>query len=122
VPLVHEGLGEGWDLVNLGHSGDTSAALIGHGHLEQAVDEIESRRKGDDPANDVKLVTLEIGGNDLLNMFLDLVLPGRRLSLTESPARPECAGPCESRWTGSGRTWRRRWTAHRGGPGAAKSW
>ena len=35
-------------------------------------------------------------------MFLDLVLPGRRLSLTESPARPECVGPLRQSLDGFG--------------------
>jgi lysophospholipase L1-like esterase len=92
VPLVHSGLGEGWELVNLGESGDTSGQLIGHGHLDQAIARIERGRADDDPTNDVNLVTLEIGGNDLLNLFFDLVLPGICPSLAESLERPACVG------------------------------
>ncbi|MEX0801471.1 MAG: GDSL-type esterase/lipase family protein [Dehalococcoidia bacterium] len=90
VPLVHDGLGEGWDLVNLGEAGDTSAQLIGHGHLDEAIALIEAGKSDDDPDNDVNLVTLEIGGNDLLNLFFDLVLPGACPSLVESLERPQC--------------------------------
>jgi lysophospholipase L1-like esterase len=76
VPLVHEHLGDGFQLLNLGHSGDTSEQLIDHGHLDEAVAEIGQRNGDDDPDNDVKLVTLEIGGNDLLNLYFDLVGSG----------------------------------------------
>ena len=76
VPLVHESLPPETGLLNLGHSGDTSAQLMQHGHLDWALSEI-TRRNGDgDPGNDVVLVTLEIGGNDLLDLFFDYVVPG----------------------------------------------
>lgn len=90
VPLVHEGLGDGFELLNLGHSGDTSRDLIDHGHLDEAILEVNERNSDDDPDNDVKLVTLEIGGNDLLELFFNLVLPGTCPSVTESLARPQC--------------------------------
>src|SRR3972149_9790532 len=84
VPLVRDGLPGEFELLNLGESGDTSADLIGHGHLDTAVNEMKQRRGDDDPDNDVKLVTLEIGGNDLLNIFFDLVLPGTCPSTKEA--------------------------------------
>src|SRR3990172_11352197 len=61
VSLVTNRLPREIEVLNLGESGDTSFDLRGHGHLGQAVDEIERRRADDDPDNDVKLVTLEIG-------------------------------------------------------------
>ena len=90
VSLVANRLPGEFELLNLGESGDTSADLIEHGHLDQAVGEIEQRRGDDDPDNDVKLVTLEIGGNDLLNIFFDLVLPGTCPSLKEALAEQAC--------------------------------
>jgi lysophospholipase L1-like esterase len=90
VSLVHEGLGEGVDLLNLGHSGDTSSDLLDHGHLEQAVAEVGQRNSDDDPNNDVKLVTLEIGGNDLLRLYPSLVLTGTCPLLRRALDRPQC--------------------------------
>lgn len=95
VPLVHDGLGEGWELRNLGHSGDTSSQLHRHGHLDEAISLIEERRSDDDPSNDVGLVTLEIGGNDLLDLLFGLVLPGVCPTLEESLDREECVGTLE---------------------------
>jgi len=57
---------------------DAAAALVGY------------RNGDDDPDNDAKLVTLEIGGNDLLNLFDDLVLSGTCPGLKEFLAEPEC--------------------------------
>jgi lysophospholipase L1-like esterase len=81
VPLFYEYLQGALDipdlaLVNLGHGGDTSADLIEHGHLAKAVDEIRARNFDESPDNDVEVVTLDIGGNDLLGLFFALVIPG----------------------------------------------
>ena len=81
VPLFHEYLQEALDipdlaLMNLGHGGDTSADLIEHGHLAKAIDEIRVRNFDESPDNDVEVVTLDIGGNDLLGLFFSLVIPG----------------------------------------------
>ena len=48
------------------------------------------RNGDDDPDNDAKLVTLEVGGNNLLNLFYDLVLSGTCPGLEEFLAEPEC--------------------------------
>lgn len=90
VPLVREGLGDAFELVNLGHSGDTSEELLGHGHLDEALMLIEELNGDGDAANDVRLVTLEIGGNDLLDVYFSLVLTGRCPALRQSLARPMC--------------------------------
>ncbi len=90
VPLVHASLPAGTGLLNLGHSGDDSDEIQRHGHLEQAVVEITSRNGDSDPGNDVVLVTLEIGGNDLLDLFFDYVVPGKCPTLVESLQRQEC--------------------------------
>jgi len=96
VPLVHEHLGDGFQLLNLGHSGDTSDQLLSHGHLDQAIAEIVQRKGDNDPNNDVKLVTLEIGGNDLLNLYFRLVIPGTCPTVQESLQKPECWGALRS--------------------------
>lgn len=93
VPLVHESLGPGYELLNLGHSGDTSQKLLDHGHLEQAVNEITRRHSDSDPNNDVKLVTLEIGGNDLLALNISLVVSGTCPDLQAALQKRECREP-----------------------------
>ncbi len=70
VPLVHGGLPGRYVLQNLGHSGDTSQQLLDHGHLDDAIAEIVA----DD--EDVRLLTLEIGGNDLLRLYSSFVITG----------------------------------------------
>ena len=90
VPLVWKTLPEGTGLLNLGHSGDTSQDLISGGNLDRAAAEIEKRNRDDNKANDVTLLTLEIGGNDLLNLFSSLVATGKCPNLQEGLQRPEC--------------------------------
>ncbi len=90
VRLVHEGLGEGFELMNLGHSGDTSNDLLHHGHLDEAVAEVEGRKRDDDRNNDVMLVTLEIGGNDLLRLAPSLILTDTCTSVERALERPQC--------------------------------
>ena len=96
VPLVHESLGEGYELLNLGHSGDTSQQLLDHGHLDDAVAEIVERNGADDADNDVGLVTLEIGGNDLLRLYFSLVVTGACADVETSITKPECTEPLRS--------------------------
>jgi lysophospholipase L1-like esterase len=96
VPLVHEGLGPEFALLNLGIAGDTSTQMLEEGTLERAITEIEQRNHDDDEGNDVEVVTLEIGGNDLLDIFFDLVLPGRCPNVTQGLERPECVNALRS--------------------------
>lgn len=96
VPLFHEYLREALEipelaLMNLGNGGDTSAELIEHGHLAEAVDEIRARNFDESLDNDVQVVTLDIGGNDLLDLFSTLVMSGTCPDLETSLAKPECA-------------------------------
>lgn len=93
VPLVHESLDGGPALLNLGHSGDTSDDLLAHGHLDDAVAEIERRNGDDNTDNDVTLVTLEIGGNDLLRLYFTLVITGRCPDVESSINDPACTEP-----------------------------
>jgi lysophospholipase L1-like esterase len=90
VGLVHDALGPEFALLNLGIAGDTSRELIEEGPLDRAIAEIEQRNYDDNADNDVTVVTLEIGGNDLLDLFFDLVLPGRCPSVSQGLERPEC--------------------------------
>lgn len=90
VPLVHKGLGERWQLINFGRIGDTSDDLLSRGFLDATIALIQYRNGDDDPDNDAKLVTLGIGGNDILAMFDTLILSGVCPSVEETLAKPEC--------------------------------
>jgi lysophospholipase L1-like esterase len=97
VPQFHEYLRQALGapdlaLMNLGHGGDTSADLIEHGHLAEAVSEIRARDFDESPDNDVQVVTLDIGANDVLGLFFTLVLSGTCPDLQTSLAKPECVG------------------------------
>jgi lysophospholipase L1-like esterase len=67
VPLVHAHLGDEVELVNLGVGGATSADILEEGdQLDQALEVIGDRANDDDDGNDVEVITIDIGGNDLL--------------------------------------------------------
>jgi len=89
VALVHQGLGPRYELINLGHSGDASFELLDHGHLNEALSAIEGRNNDGNPNNDVRLVTLEIGGDDMLDL-LPLVLGGTCPDVETALSRAEC--------------------------------
>jgi lysophospholipase L1-like esterase len=80
VARAHEALGGsdryrelGLDLVNVGVAGATSADLVAEGgQLDAAISQITSRRDTDSADDDVEVITVDIGGNDLLT----LVAPG----------------------------------------------
>jgi len=90
VPLVHAALGPQVELMNLGEPGDTSDDLLGGGPLDRAIAEIEARENDSVAGNEVAVITLEIGGNDLLNLFFELVVPGVCTGVEESLAKPRC--------------------------------
>jgi lysophospholipase L1-like esterase len=90
VGLVHDALPPDFALLNLGVAGYDSGELIQKGELERATTEIKDRNSDSNPGNDVRAVTLEIGGNDLLDIFFDYVLPGRCPSVEEGLKKPEC--------------------------------
>ncbi len=90
VPLVHEALGPSVELMNLGVAGDTSDDLLNGGPLDAAIAEIERRKSDGIQGNDVAVVTLEIGGNNLLDLFFQLVLPGICPNVAEGLSRPRC--------------------------------
>ncbi len=93
VPLVLENLGDGYKLINLGHGGDTSADLMDHGHLDAAIETIEEQTDDGFEGDEVALVTLEIGGNDLLGLYFGVVLSGVCPDVTAVLSKPECTEP-----------------------------
>jgi lysophospholipase L1-like esterase len=95
VPLVAANL-NGYELLNLGHGGDTSTDLFQHGHFDDAIAKIEERNGDADKGNDVRLVTLEIGGNDLLQIYFSLVVTGACPDLESSLAKPQCVDALRS--------------------------
>ncbi len=93
VELVHAGLGPGMELMNLDVPGATSTDLLNDGQLDRAVAEIAGRDGDADPDNDVQLITLEIGGNDLVALFTSLVLTGICPDVEVGFQKPECVEP-----------------------------
>jgi lysophospholipase L1-like esterase len=93
VPLVHAYLGAAltpgrspdppgaqngaWLKVrNLGVGGETTTSMIGGGQLAHAVAILEKQNGDRSPDNDVKVVTLDIGGNDLAGLIGLCASPG----------------------------------------------
>jgi lysophospholipase L1-like esterase len=76
VGLTHFGLessssfaGSGLELVNVSEPGATSGdLLVTDGQLEKALREIQERAEDDVEDNEVELISLDIGGNDLLQL------------------------------------------------------
>ncbi len=92
--LVAQALGLA--LMNLGHPGDTSADILSHGHLDLAVAEALSRARDDDPGNDVALITITAGGNDMLAFYEDHFLTGQCPDIPTVRTRPECVRALEA--------------------------
>ncbi|HEY5625043.1 MAG TPA: GDSL-type esterase/lipase family protein [Dehalococcoidia bacterium] len=89
VGLVNAAL-PGWDLLNLGVAGDDSGELLFGGPLDEGLRQIELRTADDEPGNEVGAITLEIGGNNLLDIYFDFVLPGDCPSVVEALQRDFC--------------------------------
>jgi len=90
VPLVAARLGDGYELLNLGVAGHDSQELMDEGPLDQAIVEIASRADDDVKGNEVGVITLEIGGNDLLDLYFDFVLTGICPTVEEGLENPLC--------------------------------
>jgi lysophospholipase L1-like esterase len=74
------------DLINLGkRGGETTARMRYGGQLDEAVREITTRRLSDSTHDDVTLITLSLGGNDLFPVLE--VCAG-------APASPDGGSPC----------------------------
>jgi lysophospholipase L1-like esterase len=89
VALITQALGDGYETLNLGVPGDTSDDLLSR-RIDRAVSEIEARKTDGVPANETAVITLEIGGNDLLGLYFDLVVGGKCPSVPEALQKPEC--------------------------------
>ena len=77
VPLFHSFLESDMSkklaLRDLAVDGETSASMIAKGQLAKALAELEFRNQDSDPKNNVLIITIDIGGNDVR----DLALAGR---------------------------------------------
>jgi len=89
VALITQALGNSYEVLNLGVPGQTSDDLI-NGQVGRAVSEIQARKTDGIPGNETAAVTLEIGGNDLLNLYTSLVLPGTCPSVPEALQKQQC--------------------------------
>lgn len=89
VGLVSAAL-PGWDLLNLGVPGDDSGELLYGRPLAEGLREINLRATDAVPGNEVGVITLEIGGNDLLDIYFDLVVPGDCPSVIEALQSEVC--------------------------------
>ncbi len=99
APLVAASL-DGYELLNLGHGGDTSTDLFQHGHFNEAIATIKERNGDAGDANGVRLVTLEIGGNDLLQIYFSLVQTGTCPDVATSLDKPQCVDALRSAFDG----------------------
>jgi lysophospholipase L1-like esterase len=61
--------GSYFHVTNFAVGGETSETLISGGQLQAALELIESRNSNGSPADDVKVITLSVGGNDLTPLF-----------------------------------------------------
>jgi lysophospholipase L1-like esterase len=95
VPLVRDALG--WELSNLGVPGDDSFELLyPGGPLDQGLELVELLANDDILGNEIGVITLEIGGNDLLDIYFDLVIPGECPSVVESLQREVCVSALDN--------------------------
>jgi len=102
VPLVATSLGAEYELLNLGNAGDDSQELIEDGPLDHALEEIATRANDGVPGNEVAVITLEIGGNDLLALYDSLVLTGDCPSVEESLQKQKCVDGLQGALDGFG--------------------
>jgi len=73
VPLFHQFLerdmGRDLALRNLAVGGETTTSMIAKGQLAKALAELRFRnQENDDPIDDVVVITIDIGGNDLIGL------------------------------------------------------
>ena len=76
VPQVHGHLdgsfdgGRAVELLNLGRGGgETTTSLIEGGQLQEALDELAARNGNASPDDDVRVITLHVGGNDGARLY-----------------------------------------------------
>jgi lysophospholipase L1-like esterase len=87
VALISQALGDGYETLNLGVPGDTSDDLLS-GRIDHAANEIKARKTDGVPNNETAAITLEIGGNDLLGLYVNL--SGKCPSVPEALQKQEC--------------------------------
>ena len=95
VALVNDAL-PGWELRSLGVPGDDSRELLLGGPQDRGLRDIADRVIDAEAGNAGAVITLEIGGNDLLDIYFGLVIPGDCPSVTESLERDFCVSALES--------------------------
>lgn len=92
VALVHAGFTNNTALINFGVPGYTSSDLLRERELDNAISEITTRLNDDIDGNEVEAVTFEIGGNDLLDVYFDFVIPETCISVDQALANDVCVG------------------------------
>jgi lysophospholipase L1-like esterase len=90
VALVRRGFTIDMELLNLGVPGYTSADLLSERELDIAIGEISGRLNDGIEGNEVEAATFEIGGNDLLSVYFDFVIPETCTSVDQALANDEC--------------------------------
>lgn len=90
VALVHQGFTVDIGLLNLGVPGYTSADLLNERELDNAISEITARLNDGIDGNEVDAVTFEIGGNDLLDVYFDFVIPETCISVEQALDNDVC--------------------------------
>jgi len=81
VPLLYDMLraslpdGSDLQLVNVAEKGGTTSTLV-ENQLPTALSLVERRNGDDDPANDVEVITIDIGGNDAFKPLGDICATG----------------------------------------------
>lgn len=97
VPLLFDHLrnapswrGRGLGLLNLGVPGETTTSLLRPGgQLERARAALAARNGDADPNNDVEVITIDTGGNDLLILLADV-------ACVLNPEEPGCQARLEN--------------------------
>ncbi len=77
---------ESLSLRNLAVSGETTSSMIATGQMGMALAELRFRNHDSDPKNDVFVITIDIGGNDVL----DLANEGKPCAPPASVTDPAC--------------------------------
>jgi lysophospholipase L1-like esterase len=91
VELIRQYLSTDAELINLGVPGHTSDDMLQTGKVDEAIAIIAERAVDANASNDVQLITLEIGGNDLLRIYYSQVQTGTCPDVEAALNRPECS-------------------------------
>jgi len=66
--FLHDDRAEDLSLRNFAVNGETTSSMIAEGQFGMALAELRFRNQDNNPKNDVFLVTIDIGGNDILDL------------------------------------------------------